>query len=270
MTMYGLGRQVGGYNGAEKYRVSQCSWTNGDTVRSINKEFLVTYQLDSDVLISSAQAENAVISDSPSRPAGPEPTLKIHLIALDSIQAINPCPEITKQELVSTFGIGRLVGQTPESFAARQSATVSNLKQVALGMIMYTNDYDDAYPYAQSTPAAFFVELPYVKNIQVFKSLNPKGSIIRFNMGISGGLASSIDSPAETVMFYESEAWDDGRRAVAYCDGHVKWVKAEDWATLSTKLKPASLQRVKQALPASYDLEWKKAVAQYAGRKNQG
>ena len=268
--LLGLGAHVG--NQAEtnaKYRLAQCYWTNGDTVRAVNREFLVTYKLDVELLEAIAQNSTLVDGGEPKAKA-PEPSLKINLVALDSIQSVAPCPDLTKKDLLKSYGNPDWQITPPMRTESQQTSTVSNVKQVALGMIMYTNDWDDYCPYPQSSKAAWYVEYPYVKNINVFKTLNPKGGMIRFNMGIAGASTTSIASPADTVLLFESEPWPDGRRVVAFCDGHVKLVNEQTWADLSKHLTPSGIARVKKPLPVSYDKEFDKLVAQRAEAKNGG
>lgn len=99
--------------------------------------------------------------------------------------------------------------------AAQKAVTISNAKQLGLGLMMYAQDYDETYPPADDPME---VLLPYIKNRTLFN--NPAsgeyGFVYLFN---SRGLAS-IEAPAETVMGYLS---GPGGRAAIYADGHVKW-----------------------------------------------
>jgi len=58
--------------------------------------------------------------------------------------------------------------------AAKTTATLSNIKQVGLGVMMYSNDYDDGTPMYEYTDsngyACYFPRImyPYVKNANVF------------------------------------------------------------------------------------------------------
>jgi len=69
---------------------------------------------------------------------------------------------------------------------ARQACCLSNVKQLALGTLMYVQDYDETYPYWDrwldatvmplAPPAAVF---PYVKNVHIF--LCPSGQGVPTN-----------------------------------------------------------------------------------------
>src|SRR4051812_29089001 len=56
---------------------------------------------------------------------------------------------------------------------ARQASCLSNMKQIAIGLIMYASDYDSQYPPSQLGSGADLVSWPqmmqpYIKNEQVF------------------------------------------------------------------------------------------------------
>lgn len=123
---------------------------------------------------------------------------------------------------------------------ARRASCMSNLKQIGLGVMQYTQDYDETYPlgaYLTPTMRATWREIinPYVKSQQLFKCpsssstntengtstdygcnngyLDASGSITAFNiMGLvdipgnyirpSASLAA-VDKPAETIMVAE-------------------------------------------------------------------
>jgi len=76
--------------------------------------------------------------------------------------------------------------------AAKGSVAVSNAKQMALGQIMYSNDYDDmfspAVEYPQSSGAMYpwsFLQQPYMKSWGVLQ--DPTGPNVLLNSGDSGG-----------------------------------------------------------------------------------
>ena len=92
--------------------------------------------------------------------------------------------------------------------AAKRAAAMSKAKQVALGLIMYSADNDDAIPGDLDLRKDVS---PYVRNDSVFD-----GFVYTFQ----GGKLSDLKDPANTVLGYTDTP--DGR-AVAYADGHVVW-----------------------------------------------
>jgi prepilin-type N-terminal cleavage/methylation domain-containing protein/prepilin-type processing-associated H-X9-DG protein len=65
---------------------------------------------------------------------------------------------------------------------ARQTSCVSNLKQLGLAVIMYTQDYDETYSmslYLAGTQAysMYHVHMPYMKNTQIFQCPTERDAI---------------------------------------------------------------------------------------------
>lgn len=120
---------------------------------------------------------------------------------------------------------------------ARQSSCLSNIKQVTLGILQYTQDYDERYPVGQAnaTPNYFWpmAVAPYIKNTQILVCPSRSSSTAttatylvgegyptaaggRFaefpHYGInnlisySGGAVAmgTVNAPAETVLLGES------------------------------------------------------------------
>lgn len=103
---------------------------------------------------------------------------------------------------------------------ARRASCQSNLKQIGLGIAMYTQDYDERMPGSSANNAAdsshslsYYVQ-PYIKNTQVFKC--PSDSTTKtysygYNYvylsltGLAGAISSAqIQTPAETVEMVDN------------------------------------------------------------------
>jgi prepilin-type processing-associated H-X9-DG protein len=134
----------------------------------------------------------------------------------------------------SAFAAGQVL--SPDE-AAKRTQTLSNVKQVALACIIYANDYDDVLPNGASTAQVQKLTEPYIKNLNLWKTLNPAGGRLLFNTKLSGVNMQSLDSIATTPMLYETKPWSDGRRVVGYADGHVKAEGADRWPAIETMLK---------------------------------
>lgn len=218
------------------------SWTNGSTVKLYEQDFLVTYAV---------QVNMAEVTKLKSPPDLSKYDLTLSLINTKHITAITPRPDMTKEEWLKPAP----AGGGGSNVADGKTATVSNAKQMSLALMMYAGDYDDDIPYVQSTKAAFEVIYPYMKNKDITKSLNPDGAKFLLNMALAGVNMATIESPAETVMFYEDKPWADGTRVVSFTDGHVKRLSAEEWErykpTLSLKLTKKG-----KPLPATLGSTW--------------
>jgi prepilin-type processing-associated H-X9-DG protein len=117
---------------------------------------------------------------------------------------------------------------------AQETSSVSNLKQVALGVLMYTQDYDERLPPMQDLATMKKAIMPYVRNEEVFK--DPRtGEPYRVNPAASRKPDASIAVPAQFVLLYESTPSRDGKRAVAFADGHVKRLDPAEWEAAKKK-----------------------------------
>jgi prepilin-type processing-associated H-X9-DG protein len=121
--------------------------------------------------------------------------------------------------------------------AAKNAACLSNVKQIALAAMMYTQDYDEVFP---NTPVTFkSLVMPYIKSEGVFHCpLDAPGVVAyRFNEKLAKKSLAVVEAPAETVMLYEGEKGKlnfrhDGKAVVGFADGHVKLVTPEEASKL--------------------------------------
>ncbi len=106
--------------------------------------------------------------------------------------------------------------------SARKASCQSNLKQIGLGWMQYTQDYDE-----MSVPSRVGVILtspytvtlqPYLKSTQIFKCpSNTSDSSLSYTYNFYLGLArplAGIPLPAQTPMY--ADAWATDPNAVAY------------------------------------------------------
>lgn len=205
-------------------QLSDMIWTTKDLSLG-NQEFIVGYKLDVPLMASRIGITAEMLK------------FRITYIRRSAIVAMTPHEEFAPAAIKE---LGKQDAK-PLGTQADRTRTLSNAKQIALGIIMLNADSDDIYPYVQGTPQLLKMIEPYTKNTEIFKSLNPAGGTWRFNMSLAGVSETDIAEPANTVLLYESEAWADGKRVVAYADGHAKVVSSDEWQkllpTLQLKLK---------------------------------
>ncbi len=91
---------------------------------------------------------------------------------------------------------------------ALKAIAMSNAKQLGLGIRMYTQDYDELFPYPDGIND---LVQPYVKNAALFD-----GFVYEFH----GGSLNQDAKPAETELGYVN---GPGGRAIIFGDGHVVW-----------------------------------------------
>ena len=116
--------------------------------------------------------------------------------------------------------------------AAAHIACMCNVRQEALGMLMYTADFDDRLPLAESWHVG---SKPYVKlDLRCPTATSPW--TYAMNSALSGRSLESLDQPAEHVLLFEANAalpnasggreWlvlrHQGRATIGFVDGHAK------------------------------------------------
>jgi hypothetical protein len=111
---------------------------------------------------------------------------------------------------------------------ALNAASSSNLKQLALAALQYSQDVGEKFPPMQNADEMKRMLLPYVKNEAIF--VHPgTGEPYQPNAALSEKRLASVAEPASMVLFYEMSPGDDAHRGVAYVDGHVKRVSETEW-----------------------------------------
>lgn len=134
---------------------------------------------------------------------------------------------------------------------AIQTTCQSNVKQMAMGLQMYAQDYDDRLPPA---PVWGTVIQPYIRNPQLFRcpqrQFLPSG--YAYNYLLDRRPLAQVLSPAQAPMVHESSlglmngtdklesfvAPHGGNGTLAYVDGHIAMLVAAPAA--ATGLRPAS------------------------------
>lgn len=238
--------------------LSELIWSKGEMTNMWGTDYILAYRLD--VNLRDVQIR-------PEEHSG-MPPMKLQLVMIKPSEIVQISPDTvwTKENLAHWLegekGAHMHPGAQSESArfndaqtAAKQTQSLSNIKQMALGLLIYAADYDDLFPAAQSTKAVRFVIYPYVKNLDVFRSKNPIGSEFNFNTALSGVSQVDIPDPVGTVLLYEPIAWPDGTRVVAFADGHAKKVNEQTWSSISKTLKAKFKRTAKKMLPADYGVK---------------
>lgn len=168
----------------------------------------------------------AMVGASGSGSKMPAPLFTESWIEAGRVVQWSPRPALTKAAILEAFGRP----EVPGGSTGEQTAGLSNVKQVALGVIIYSGDSDDVYPFANSTAEAQKVISPYLKNDSLWKS--PNGGRILYNTALSGTSATALEAPAETLLVWEEKPYPDGKRAVGYADGHAMRRDEPEWAQI--------------------------------------
>lgn len=237
------------------------SWTDGSTTTIEGGKYLVTYQLDTSGTTGTTFPPEAIAP----------PSLKLVLVKTDSITTFAMEPSITRNDLMNLVpqdapmpGEAAPTAPPPAPVGSYQAGPIpataktqalNNMKQLALGAMIYTADWDDVMPWPQSTAGIQEVTAPYLKNDSLWTSLNPNGGKILFNMALGGVSLVDVPDPANTVLYYDSNAWPGGQRLVGFTDGHCKFVTEPVWRDIKKTLTARYKKTAKKPLPRNLGLD---------------
>jgi hypothetical protein len=110
---------------------------------------------------------------------------------------------------------------TGTGVAPPKMVRLSNVKQVALGLILYVNDYDDKLPSMADFPKFQDVLMPYIKSAALFLDPTSKQPLVP-NLELSYKKLTPIQKPDNVVLVYSPIIEKDGTRGIGFADGHAR------------------------------------------------
>lgn len=264
-------------------------WTKGESVKIAGLDYTIFYGFDPDAyqietisrgknmpevklklkLIKSSEVASIVPLPEWSKeryvrsitPLGPQKTAMIP----HNATANNNLKPTIKPNVKPATGEGSVAVITPNTQTSHPTAVLgasvklpelkaqaaANATQIATAMVLYAQDYDETFPYVQSTATAKYVTFPYVKNATVWRTMNPvRSGEFRFNISLGGSAMTDIANPAETPVAYDPFAWPDGMYLVAFADSHARFVTPQEWATIQKNIK-MKLKKHGKPLPST-------------------
>ncbi|BDI33783.1 hypothetical protein CCAX7_58340 [Capsulimonas corticalis] len=99
-------------------------------------------------------------------------------------------------------------------------ADAKNMRRLGLGLLQYTQDYDEKLPPLTSEPTIETLVLPYVVDPTVFTNPNT-GEYYVYNSALSGVFYGNIASPAQTWLAKDRSVNPDGSFNTLMADAHV-------------------------------------------------
>lgn len=109
---------------------------------------------------------------------------------------------------------------------ARVASCQSNVKQIELGMLQYTQDHNDTFP--KSAAAYKDAIFPYLQSEQLFHCPSDQGGPVDYAMNtkLQGVSTDKIAHPEAVVAVYEGKNQTlnfrhNGKAVVGFADGHV-------------------------------------------------
>jgi hypothetical protein len=124
---------------------------------------------------------------------------------------------------------------------AKTVQSLSNLKRIEWGVLMYAEDYDERLPPMDSIATVRRLTNPYLGHSPQLWHLYgvPEGvETYAANAALSHKALKEVPHAAEVALVYESGAWhgrgryQDRYRVVGYADSHVKTVPEKEWPAI--------------------------------------
>ena len=226
-------QMMAGRNGADAG--ANLYYTKGQIVQTGGENYLVAYRpraASPDTRTARRGVGGAEIDASPKL----EPDVPLALCLLN-------LREMGNMTDITPFDPARDI-EKPVDRAEREGAqSMTNLKQIGLGLLQYVQDYDERLPPMRSAQSMAQIQRPYdarelttvqqvlqpyLRSTEIFE--HPKTrELYRPNSSLSGKNFASFGAPARTATFYEASAAADKKRAVLFLDGHVKRVAPDEW-----------------------------------------
>jgi hypothetical protein len=204
-------------------------YTKGQTVSVMSETFVVTYRVQSKVNLQAMMQR-----PTPPAPAKltPETTLGLSLLNLRTVSSIDDIrPFDLKQEIAESEKAAteaEEAGAEVESGAGGEAGSLSNLKQMALAVVMYAQDSDEVLPPLKTIDAAKEALSPYVRDESIFTQPDTDQPY-KTNPVLSGKKLAHITDRADMILFYEAKPAEDGTRGASFLDGHAKRLSADEW-----------------------------------------
>jgi prepilin-type processing-associated H-X9-DG protein len=205
-------------------------YSKGQTVSVTRETYLVAYGLQAKM---PTYATTIMRRGAPPEPekltaASPVALCLLNVRTMGNLADIRPFDR--DAEIAAYLKLYEDLSAAMVSETSGEPSQMGNLKNVALAIQMFMADYDTTPP--MKTPEAFRGALDeYVKNQDVFKDPET-GEYYAINTSISDKSMSEITDPGKIVAVYEAQPGDDGKRGVAFLDGHVQRVSDDEWKRL--------------------------------------
>jgi len=132
----------------------------------------------------------------------------------------------------SVVGFDRLIGRDK----AFNAISVSNLKVVGLGLMMYSDDYNNVLPNLSDAESMKIAVAAYVSKDESRAEkffVHPKtGRPYQPNSSLTYKERTGFNAPSAIAVVYEDAPAADATRAVLFGDGHVERVTESRWLEL--------------------------------------
>ena len=209
---------------------SSAYFTQGLSLTMGNETFLVAYRAARSNIDLNNYYASAVRGNSPKPPAFTrDTTLFLSLLNTRTMGNLN---EI---RLFDTTTFQSVAAVDAANKTELIEASVKKLRILSTGVIQYAQEHDEKLPPLQNMEVFKKAIFPYVRDNAVFVQPFAKKHYVTNGAMTNKGYAN-IQFASQIALLYEAQIGSDGKRAVAFADGHVKRVSEAEW----TKIKKVS------------------------------
>lgn len=208
-------------------------FTQGKTVAISGETYLVAYKVETQVVDVATMMRGATNGNSPTHPKVVTPETPL-LLALLNVRSLGNLVDIRPFDAARDIQAEATLATQSCEDNNRQSD--SRLKQLGLGVMMYTQDYDDVLPPMASTSQFQMAVYPYVKEHNTFIDQHtnmPYG----LNTRLSHHRLRSVPSPASMVLLFETKPAEDGTREVVFLNWRAQRIRETEWPRLKKACK---------------------------------
>jgi prepilin-type processing-associated H-X9-DG protein len=201
-------------------------YTRGRTITVGTETFLVAYRREQEpfnIQRLIMMGERGMEGPPQPEPLTAETTLQLSLLNLRTLGTIL---DITPFSLEAEVTVGKA-----QQDALLREKSANQLRQITIGILMFTQDNDETLPRMNNTTEAIAAS-----NLGEDIWKHPAtGEFYRVNAGIGGKALGEIEDPGVTVLCFEATPWPDGKRHVAFLDGHTEYLTEAEWAALKKR-----------------------------------
>ncbi len=214
-------------------------YTRGETIELGGVAFLVIYKRSdatSRTLLLRAQQEQ--VDPLPLLVVTPETEVTLQLLDVRTIGDVSNIRLFTPQQIPQENA--RL---EQARMQAKQQESLDELRQLISELQDDLQENNGKLPTfenlarPQQANSALDAELNDLVEVQVMPFQLGADSPYRYNLALSGKHATDFPHPSETIVAYEAKPWPDGKRGVAFLDGHAELVSEAEWTKLKEQVK---------------------------------
>jgi len=199
-------------------------FTRGLTVTLGTETFLVAYRQESKPF----DFRQAIMHNDEEEMPHPDPLTADTILQLSllNLRNIGNILDVSPFDLEHEVAAGKAL---QDELLRNKSA--NQLRQITIGMLSFAQDNDEILPVMNDLQQAI-----EASNLDEKVWKHPvTGEFYQVNTGIGGKALGDFEDPSEAVLCFEVTPWPDGKRYIAFLDGHVELMPEAEWAAVKQK-----------------------------------